>query len=164
MNTIIRNVKSEDATAIADIYNHYTKNTIITFEEEEISESDIAERIKNVISNHLPWIVAETDGEIIGYSYAAEWNSRSAYRYTVESTIYLAPDKLGQGVGSMLYQELISRVKQADRHAVVGVIALPNPSSVSLHEKFGFKRVAYLKEVGTKFGKWVDVGNWQLLL
>ena len=164
MNIMIRNVKPEDATAIADIYNHYTKNTIITFEEEEISESDMAERVKNVISDHLPWIVAESDGEILGYAYAAKWKSRSAYRYTVESTIYLEPDKVGHGVGSMLYKELISRVKQDNMHAIIGIIALPNPSSVSLHEKFGFKRVAYFKEVGTKFGKWIDVGTWQLLL
>jgi L-amino acid N-acyltransferase YncA len=164
MNLMIRNVKPEDATAIADIYNHYTKNTIITFEEEEISESDLADRIKDVISDHLPWIVAEIDGEILGYAYTTKWKSRSAYRYTVESTIYLAPEKVGHGVGSRLYKELISRVKQANMHAIIGVIALPNPSSVSLHEKFGFKRVAYFEEVGTKFDKWIDVGDWQLLL
>lgn len=161
---MIRNAKPEDATAIADIYNYYTKNTIVTFEEEEISESDIAERIKDVISDHLPWIVAEIHGEVLGYAYASKWKSRIAYRYTLESTVYLAPDKVGHGVGSMLYKELISRVKQANMHAIVGIIALPNPSSVSLHEKFGFKRVAYLKEVGMKFGEWIDVGNWQLLL
>jgi L-amino acid N-acyltransferase YncA len=164
MNIMIRNVKREDAKAIADIYNHYIKNTTITFEEEEITGSDIAERIKNVISDHLPWMVAEIEGEILGYTYATKWKLRSAYRYTVESVIYLAPDKVGHGVGSMLYKELISILKQANIHAIIGTIALPNPSSVSLHEKLGFEQVAYFKEVGIKFGKWIDVGKWQLLL
>lgn len=161
---MIRNATSDDARAIAEIYNHYIKNTIITFEELEISPSAIAERIRSVTSKNLPWIVAEWEGEILGYAYVNTWKERSAYRFTLESTVYLARQLGGQGLGTELYSALIERVRESGYHSLIGVIALPNAASVALHEKLGFEQVAILREVGTKFGQWIDVGNWQLLL
>jgi phosphinothricin acetyltransferase len=159
---MIRNVKESDSFEIARIYNYYIKNTIITFEEQEVSQDDISSRIKNVLSEPLPWIVAESGNNITGYAYATKWKARSAYRFSVESTVYIEQNGVGKGTGSLLYKELLSRLEELGIHVVIGGIALPNPSSISLHEKFGFKKVAQFKEVGIKFNKWIDVGYWQL--
>ena len=159
---MIRKSDVSDSEAIANIYNYYIKNTIITFEEKELTPDEISGRIENVFSESLPWIVAENRGKVIGYAYATKWKTRSAYRFSVESTVYLEQTSVGNGIGSMLYNELLSLLKDSGIHAVIGGIALPNPSSIALHEKFGFKQVARFKEVGIKFGKWIDVGYWQL--
>ena len=159
---MIRKSDVSDSVAIANIYNHYIKNTIITFEEKELTPDEISRRIENVFSESLPWIVAENGGKMIGYAYATKWKTRSAYRFSVESTVYLEPSSVGNGIGSRLYNELLSLLKDSGIHVVLGGIALPNPSSIALHEKFGFKQVARFKEVGIKFGKWIDVGYWQL--
>ena len=158
----IRKVEISDSDAIAGIYNFYIKYTIITFEEQEVSPNDISKRIKSVLSESLPWIVAEKGDNIAGYAYAAKWKARSAYRFAVESTIYIDKDSAGEGIGSLLYKELLSRLRDSGIHVVIGGIALPNPSSIALHEKYGFEKVAQFKEVGIKFNKWIDVGYWQL--
>jgi L-amino acid N-acyltransferase YncA len=112
----------------------------------------------------LPWIVLEENGHINGYAYASTWQIRSAYRFSVESTIYLQPDIIRTGVGIRLYESLISELKNLSIRSVVGGIALPNENSVALHERLGFLKVAHFKEVGWKFDQWIDVGYWQLLL
>ncbi len=99
-----------------------------------------------------------------GYAYASEWKSRCAYRYSVETTVYLHPDARGKGIGTLLYQELIRKLSKLELHAAIGGIALPNDASVALHEKIGFKKAAHFKQVGYKFNKWVDVGYWELIL
>ena len=91
-----------------------------------------------------------------------QWKARSAYRFSVESTVYIDQNSIGNGIGSLLYKELLSNLKNSRIHSVIGGIALPNPSSIALHEKYGFKKVAQFKEVGIKFDKWIDVGYWQL--
>ncbi len=161
---IIRKVKQSDSFKIAHIYNHYIKNTIITFEEQEVSQDEISSRIKNVLSESFPWIVAEKGDNIAGYAYATKWRTRSAYRFAVESTVYVGKDYVGDGIGSLLYKELLLKLKDSGIHTVIGGIALPNPSSIALHEKYGFKKVAQFKEVGIKFNKWIDVGYWQLII
>ena len=112
----------------------------------------------------LPWFVCETDGRVSGYAYASPWKSRSAYRRSVESTVYVAPHSAGHGIGSMLYRALISDLRERDLHTVIGGIALPNAASVALHEKMGFRKVAEFAEVGWKFERYIAVGYWQLLL
>ncbi len=160
----IRDVLPGDAAGIAQIYNHYIENTIVTFEEEAVSGEDICQRIKNVRSSRLPWFVAERDGEILGYSYASRWKERCAYRYSMEVTVYLGSAHAGKGLGAALYGELLPALKSREIHVAVGVIALPNAASVNLHEKMGFLKVAHFKEVGYKFDRWIDVGCWQILL
>jgi phosphinothricin acetyltransferase len=108
--------------------------------------------------------VAEIQNEVAGYAYASQWRSRSAYRYTAESTVYLDPVHTGKGIGNALYKDLIERLKAMGIHVVMGVITLPNPPSIALHEKLGFKKAAHFVEVGYKFGRWLDVGYWQLNL
>lgn len=160
----VRAAIADDADAIVAIYNHYIATTTISFEEELVSAAEMRSRIADVKSGGLPWIVAEVDGKVAGYAYATKWRARAAYRYAVESTVYLGRDCAGQGLGTALYAELIERLRAAGLHLVIGGIALPNAPSVALHEKMGFEKVAHFSEVGRKFDRWIDVGYWQLKL
>jgi len=160
---MLRLVSPADAAAIAAIYNHYVSNTMVTFEEELVSDAAMAERIAQVTRTH-PWLIDEENGEIRGYAYASPWRPRASYRHSAESTIYLAHTCTGRGVGTALYRELLARLAATDLHCVVGVIALPNPISVAVHEKLGFRKVGHLEQIGRKFGTWIDVGYWQLML
>ena len=112
----------------------------------------------------MPWLVAVIDEAVVGYAYATKWKERSAYRFSVESTIYLANGTEGKGVGSVLYQALFNKLKLKGINNVIGGIALPNPASVGLHEKMGMEKVAHFSKVGFKFDEWLDVGYWQLKL
>lgn len=160
---MIRYVSRNDARQICEIYNYYVLNTIVTFEETPVSEEEMKARIGQT-SAKLPWIVFEKEDDIIGYAYASEWKSRCAYKHSLETTVYLKYGKEGHGIGSLLYKELIDRLKALDFHAAIGGISLPNDASVSLHEKFGFEKIGQFKEVGFKFEKWIDVGYWELIL
>lgn len=164
MTVEIRPAQARDAEAIAKIYNHYVLNTIITFEEVVVSVDEMAKRINDIVATDLPWLVAEENGRIVGYAYASKWKARAAYRYTLESTVYLAPDQVTKGVGTKLYDELFAQLRKKSIHVVMGVIALPNESSVILHEKFGMHKAAHFSEVGYKFNRWLDVGYWQVML
>lgn len=159
---LIRLAQPADSESIARIYNYYVLNTVITFEEQVVTPQIMVERLYEVGEASLPWLVAEVTGSVMGYAYASRWKERSGYRYSVESTIYLDPAVLGMGFGSQLYAALLDVLHRGDVHAVIGGIALPNPASIRLHEKFGFRKIAHFQEVGYKFGRWVDVGYWQL--
>lgn len=161
---MIRQATTSDAEAIAGIYNHYILETIVTFEEQPVSLSAMAERIDEVTAASLPWIVAEQDGAIVGYAYASRWKGRCAYRFSVETTVYVSTAGSGKGIGTRLYETLLQQLKDSGLHVAIAGIALPNPASIALHEKFGFRKVAQFEEVGFKFGKWIDVGYWQLTL
>jgi phosphinothricin acetyltransferase len=160
---MIRSVYNEDAEAICSIYNYYVKNTIITFEEKPVSKEEMKDRIAKATVS-LPWVVWEANGGIKGYAYTSKWKTRSAYRFSVESSIYLQPDFIAKGAGRILYETLISELRNFSLHTVIGGIALPNESSIALHERLGFIKVAHFKEVGWKFDQWIDVGYWELLL
>jgi L-amino acid N-acyltransferase YncA len=157
----IRPAKINDALSISEIYNYYVANSVISFEEEAVSESEMQHRISEVNSSSLPWLVADNNSEILGYAYATRWKARAAYRYSVEITIYLHNKFTGKGLGSKLYSSLFEALQDSGVNAVIGGVALPNPASVALHEKFGMEKVAHFKKVGYKFGQWVDVAYWQ---
>lgn len=161
---MIRPVTTADSEAITRIYNHYVLNTIITFEEQPIAATEMMGRIQEIFGAGLPWLVLETAEGVTGYAYAGRWKTRSAYRLSVESTIYLDPVVTGSGHGLALYSKLISELRDIALHTVIGGIALPNLASVALHEKLGFRKVAHFEQTGWKFEKWIDVGYWQLLL
>ena len=163
-STTVRAVTPADAGAVAAIYNHYVLQTVVTFEEEPITAAEISRRIDEVRAGSLPWFVAERAGAIAGYAYASRWRARSAYRFSSEVTVYLAPEQGRRGIGSALYAELLSALRGSGLHAAIGGIALPNDASVALHEKFGFKKVAHFEQTGFKFNRWIDVGYWQLIL
>jgi phosphinothricin acetyltransferase len=163
-HAVIRPANVSDAGAIADIYNYYVQETIVTFEEDPVTGLEIARRIEEVQLTSLPWLVAEEKGELNGYAYATRWRTRFAYRYSVEVTVYVAPRRGGSGFGSKLYGQLLPMLRAQNIHAAIGGIALPNEASIALHEKFGFRKVAHFEEVGFKFDRWIDVGYWQLTL
>lgn len=160
---LIRSVKSEDIEQITAIYNHYVKHTIITFEEEEVGAREMEHRMETIIARY-PFFVIENEGTIAGYAYGSTFRKKSAYRFTVETTVYLAASYTGKGYGTSVYQHLLSQLKDQGYANALGVIALPNPPSVRLHEKLGFMQVGHLKRVGKKFGKWIDTGYWQYIL
>lgn len=160
---MIRAVRLEDAKALVAIYNPYIRETVITFEEEAISADEMASRIAKVTADY-PWLVWEEDGAVVGYAYGSTWRTRHAYRFTTETTIYLAPECQGKGIGSRLYEGLLAELKQRGFHSALGGIALPNAPSVRLHEALGFRKVGHMTEAGWKFGAWVDVGFWERLL
>ena len=161
---LIRNLHDRDVPAIVEIYNPYIALTTITFEEEAVSTLEMRRRVQQVRDQGLPWLCVEVDNCLAGYAYAARWRERSAYRFTAESTIYLHKDYTGHGIGRILYSALVDKIRNAGMHMVIGVITLPNPASVALHEKLGYKQVAHFSEVGFKFNQWLDVGYWQLAL
>jgi L-amino acid N-acyltransferase YncA len=161
---VIRPAETPDCDAIARIYNHYIHHTIITFEEQPISAAEIAARVEEIRAASLPWLVTESEGQVLGYAYASKWKGRCAYRFSVESTVYLDPGATGRGLGRPLYEALLAELQDRRLHAVIGGIALPNPASVGLHEALGFAKVAHFPEVGYKLDRWIDVGYWQKIL
>ncbi|HWA27119.1 MAG TPA: arsinothricin resistance N-acetyltransferase ArsN1 family B [Lacunisphaera sp.] len=161
---MIRSATTADAATIARIYNHYVTNTIVTFEEEAVSGREIANRIAEVQTAGRPWIAWEENCRVLGYAYANSWKSRCAYRFALETTIYLDKDATGRGGGTQLYTALIVMLREARIHSLIGGIALPNAASVALHEKLGFQKIGQFKEVGRKFDQWIDVGYWELML
>jgi len=163
-SVVIRAALAADAAVVASIYNYYVRNTVITFEEEPVSESDMAARMTEVQGMSLPWLVAEIEGAVVGYAYANRWKGRSAYRYSVETTIYLEVGCEGRGIGAILYGALLPILRSHGIHVAIGGAALPNEASAALHEKLGFEHVATFRQVGFKHDRWVDVAYWQLLL
>jgi len=156
----IRDARPTDVTAICDIYNPYVLETTHTFEEVPVAEAMMLERLKPCIERGH-WVVYELDSKVVGYAYANEWKARSAYRFTVETSVYVAKEHVGKGIGRQLYTRLIEKLIAGDIHAIIGGISLPNPASIALHESMGFKKVAHYKEIGFKKGLWLDVGYWQ---
>lgn len=159
----ISNAEVADAQAIAEIYNHYIRETVVTFELEEIDTSEMASRLTSTMQ-HYPWLTLKVEGELVGFAYATAWRERKAYNSTAETTIYLAPSAIGKGYGKPLYEALIKEMIDRKFHVLMGVIALPNRESAALHERMGFKKAAHFNEVGFKFDRWVDVGYWQMTL
>ena len=162
-HSAIRAVNSADAAAIAAIYNWYIAHSCCTFEEEPLSDEQMLQRI-NLAEADKPWVVLEEGGELLGYAYATLWKPRAAYNRSREVTVYLHRDATGSGRGRLLYQHLIDELRQKPIHSLIASIALPNAGSVALHESLGFAKAGEFSEVGYKFGEFVDVGYWQLIL
>lgn len=161
---MIRDVTLADAQRIADIYNYYIEETIITFEYNAVTAEDMATRIQKIKGKNFPFFVYEQNGEIVGYAYLSNWRERVAYDITLETSVYLDRNAIGSGTGSILYKELIERAGKINVHSLIGVISLPNEPSQRLHEKFNFNLVGNFRESGVKFGKLIDVEFWQLIL
>lgn len=156
----IRDATADDAAAIAAIYAPLVTDTIVSFEEDPPSAEEMADRIA---ASHV-WLVAEDDGEVVGYAYGARFHPRAAYRWSTEASIYLAPEARGRGTGKRLVAELLVRLKAMGFVNVFGGTSLPNPASERLLESFGFKKVAHWEHVGFKLDAWHDVSWRQLTL
>ena len=120
-------------------------------------------RIADVTEDY-PFLVAEEDGEIVGYAYATQFKLRQAYEYASEVSIYVRNAGKQKGIGTQLYTQLFEELQETDIHAVVAGISLPNDASVAFHERLGFEKVAHFREVGYKLGRWIDVGYWEKIL
>ncbi len=158
---------ARDAPDIARIYSHYIATDTATFETEPVSVDEMWARIEAVQERGLPWLIDEGDAGISGYAYAAPYRPRSAYRHTLETTVYLDALRRREGIGTALYEALLERVAavstppHAPVHTVVAVIALPHPASVAFHERLGFAQVGTIRQAGRKFDRWIDVGHFQ---
>ncbi len=161
---MIRRITRRDAEAVSLIYSHYIEHSVATFEETPVQADDFYMRCETVEASGLPWLVAEDRGSIVGYAYATKWSERSAYRHTVETSVYIAPDELSKGWGKRLYQAVFAELRTLPIRTVIAGITLPNAASVALHEYFGMKKVAHFSQVGFKFDQWLDVGYWQCKL
>ncbi|MDR0638851.1 MAG: GNAT family N-acetyltransferase [Spirochaetaceae bacterium] len=158
---MIRPVTPEDAQAICGIYNYYVLNTVVTFEEEPVSVAEMKERIETVTKD-FPWYVYEEDGELIAYAYLHYYHHRSAYRFTVEDSIYVKNGRQKAGIGTQLLKLLIDDAKKYGKHSIMAILGVPNDASEALHKKCGFQKMANMDELGFKFGRWADVAFWKL--
>jgi phosphinothricin acetyltransferase len=158
---VIRPVTLQDAEAICAIYNYYVLHTTVTFEEEPVGVAEMETRIKNVTKD-LPWYVYEENGEIIAYAYLHYYHSRSAYRFTVEDSIYVKNGCQQNGVGTRLLELLIDDAKRLGKHSIMALLGVPNAASNALHKKCGFQKMADMDELGYKFDQWASVGFWKL--
>lgn len=159
----IRAARSEDAAAIAAIYAPYVIGGTVSFETDAPDARAMRGRM-TASDGYYPWIVAtngEEAGGVLGYAYATRFRDRPAYRYVVETSIYLAGDAQRQGAGRLLYEALVDTLRAQGFTQAIGVIALPNDGSIKLHEAVGFRRAGVYREVGFKHGRWIDVGWWQ---
>ncbi len=156
--TAIRKATPQDAGAIQAIYAHHVLNGLGTFEEVPPDVAEMTARMASVAAQGMPWLVAESDGSIVAYAYAAPFRPRSAYRFTVENSVYVAPDRMGCGFGSRLLNSLVDECRSMGIREMLAVIGdSGNAGSISLHAKCGFEHQGLLKQVGLKFGRWIDV-------
>lgn len=154
---LIRPASEADLEAIAAIYGHHVRNSAATFELEAPDAQEMGRRRADIVQRGLPYFVAEVGGKVAGYGYAGAYRPRPAYRFTVEDSLYIHPERIGQGLGRLLLDRLIEACKQQGCRQMVAVIGdSGNAASIGLHERFGFRKVGVLEGVGFKFGRWVD--------
>ncbi|MDB5808763.1 MAG: family acetyltransferase [Betaproteobacteria bacterium] len=154
---VIRPAYAADIARITAIYRSHVMHGLASFETEPPDDAEMLRRFTSIRELALPYLVAEADGVIAGYAYAAVYRTRPAYRYTVEDSVYVDQEYVGQGIGSALMPALIDGCAAAGRRQIIAVIGdSANHGSIRLHEKFGFERVGLLPAVGYKFGRWVD--------
>ncbi|MFM8799956.1 MAG: N-acetyltransferase family protein [Tagaea sp.] len=154
---IVRASRDADVPRIAAIYAHHVRHGLASFEEIPPDDAEIAKRRLNIVAKGFPYLVAEADGELLGYCYASLYRARVAYRFTLEDSVYVAPTAIRRGVGRALLGALIPACDAVGARQLIAVIGdSANRSSIGLHEAFGFARVGLLPAVGFKFGRWVD--------
>jgi len=160
---IIRLAREEDAAVMLAIYAPYVRDTAISFETEPPSEDEFRQRVRATLEVGL-WLLCEAGGSVLGYAYGGRFHPRRAYQWTVEVTAYVHQEHHRKGVGLGLYTSLLGCLALQGFWSAVGIIALPNPASVGLHERMGFAPAGVLRAVGYKDGRWHDVGWWQRAL
>jgi L-amino acid N-acyltransferase YncA len=159
----IRMARESDGSAILAIYAPFCEKSAVSFETIAPFPEEIARRIRETLSK-FPWLVAESEGKVAGYAYASSHRQRAAYRWSVETTVYVSDGQRRDGIGRALYQNLFALLRRQGFFNAFAGITLPNPASVGFHEALGFKPVGVYRKVGYKMGTWHDVGWWQLEL
>ncbi len=155
-NIVIRTAREADAPALLSIYQPYVIDTVITFEVAVPSAEDFAGRIKKTLAKY-PYLVAELDGEIVGYAYASQFRTRAAYDWSAETSVYVKDGLHRTGIGSALYRALEDKLLKRGYVNLIACITYPNPKSVFFHEKFGYRRIGIMEKIGFKAGQWRDV-------
>jgi phosphinothricin acetyltransferase len=158
MAVLIRLAAADDAAAVAAIYRPYVEDSTISFEEAAPDAVEIAARMSNP---HHPWLIAEEDDRVVGFASTSPMRSRDAYRWSVETGVYVAQGLHGRGIGRELLSAHLKLLERQGFVTIVAGIALPNDASVALHESLGFTLSGIECGVGYKHGRWVDVGRWQ---
>ena len=154
---MIRDSASSDVDAIHEIYAHHVLKGLASFEEVPPDAAEIAKRREGVFALGLPYLVAEVDGKVVGYAYATLYRTRTAYRHTLENSVYVRDGFAGRGIGSALLDVLIERCSHGPWRQMIAVIGdSENNASIALHRKAGFREIGTLEAVGFKFGRWVD--------
>ena len=157
----VRRATADDAAAIASIYAPYVMASIVSFETEAPGEAEMRARIASG-GDLYPWLVAcEADGAVLAYAYACAFRARPAYRFTVETTVYVADGAHRRGIGTLLYRALLPLLEAQGFAQAIAAVTLPNEASVRLHEGLGFRQAGVYEKVGFKFGEWRSVGLWQ---
>lgn len=157
----IRRATADDAAAIASIYALYVRATVVSFETEAPDEAEMEGRIA-ALGELYPWLVAcDEDGSVRGYAYGCAFRTRPAYRFSVETTVYVADGAHRRGTGALLYRALLALLEAQGFTQAIGAITIPNEASIRLHESLGFVRVGTYEKVGFKLGEWRSVGLWQ---
>jgi phosphinothricin acetyltransferase len=156
----LRSAVPGDAAALLSIYEPLVRESAISFEIAPPSLEEFRSRIETVLSKWV-WLVAERDSTVLGYAYGGAHRTRSAYQWSVETSICVALDSRGRGIGLFLYEQLLSRLAQRGYCNAYAAIALPNEASIALHRRAGFTHVGIFERVGRKFGRWHDVSWWQ---
>lgn len=157
----IRRATADDAAAIASIYAPYVSASVVSFETEAPDAAEIGRRIQ-ALGDLYPWLVdCDASGAVLGYAYGCAFRTRPAYRFTVETTVYVADGAQKRGIGTALYRRLLALLEAQGFTQAVGAITIPNEASIRLHESLGFVRAGTYEKVGFKLGEWRSVGLWQ---
>jgi L-amino acid N-acyltransferase YncA len=164
MEIQIRPYQTEDTQAILDLINHHILHSTALYDYNIRSYEQQQTILQEKISKKFPVIVAELDGQVVGFGMYSEFRFREAYKFTVEHSVYVNEVFHGKGIGKLLLQELITLARKQKRHTMIAVIDAENQGSVAFHEKFGFKTVGIIKESGYKFDRWLDSVFMQLIL
>jgi len=158
----VRHASEQDLAQLNDIYNRYVIETHFTFDIEPITLEARREWFEHYdTTGRHRVVVGLSDSSVVGYACSSRWRPKPAYETSVETSIYVAPDAVGRGIGTRLYEELFKQLQGEDVHRAYAGIALPNQASIALHERFGFKRVAHFTEQGRKFDRYWDVGFYE---
>jgi L-amino acid N-acyltransferase YncA len=157
MTCTVRDSRDDDVADMQAIYAHHVLHGTASFEEEPPSLAEMMRRRADVLARGLPYLVGEIDGRVVGYSYATPYRARSAYRFSIENSVYVRHDLGRSGIGSALLAELIKRCEAGEWREMIAIIGdSGNTASIGLHARLGFRMVGTLQNVGLKFGRWLD--------
>ena len=163
MATTIRPARLDDASTLADIYNTYVAHSTATFETALVDAGEMRRRIA-ALSPRYPYLVCKEGGMLAGYCYAHPWKERAAYAQTWETTVYLHPAHTNRGLGQQLMEALMEECRRQGVHILIACITAENTASRAFHERLGFRQVSLFREVGRKFGRWLDVTDYEYVL
>jgi phosphinothricin acetyltransferase len=163
MTNVIRLARTNDASAMLEIYAPFIRNGAVSFELDVPTPQEFASRVEQKLTRY-PWLVCEVDGTVIGYAYASDHATRDAYQWSVDASLYIAEGYRRQGVGRALYTSLFACLRLQGYFNAYAGITLPNEASAGIHEAMGFNYLGAFKDDGYKFGQWYSVGWWELPL